>query len=268
MSQKNFVSFGDAETLMTELVTVIDNKVDKVNGKGLSTNDYTNADKSIVDGVTSALAGKVDTSSVGYANGVAELDANGRVPSSQLPSYVDDVLEYADLAHFPATGETGKIYIAEDTNKTYRWSGSDYAEISESLALGETSSTAYAGNKGKANADAISNLNALLTKTLTVVNINSTYDANTDWNIVKQGNICVMNMRNLKDIPTGWTTIGNIPVGYRPESSFYEYIYSANKNTHLGFAIYDGGEVAVNNQTDSTLSGNIYVNRNITYFTA
>ena len=124
-------------------------------GKGLSTNDYTNADKTIVDGVTSALAGKVDTSLVGSANGVAELDANGRVPSSQLPSYVDDVLEYADLAHFPATGETGKIYIAEDTNKTYRWSGSDYAEISESLALGETSSTAYAGNKGKANADAI-----------------------------------------------------------------------------------------------------------------
>lgn len=129
--------------------------VGAVAGKGLSTNDYTNADKAIVDGVTSALAGKVDTSSVGYANGVAELDANGRVPSSQLPSYVDDVLEYADLAHFPATGETGKIYIAEDTNKTYRWSGSDYAEISESLALGETSSTAYAGNKGKANADAI-----------------------------------------------------------------------------------------------------------------
>ena len=129
--------------------------VGAVAGKGLSTNDYTNTDKAIVDGVTSALAGKVDNTSVGVANGVAELDANGRVPSSQLPSYVDDVLEYADLAHFPATGETGKIYIADDTNKTYRWSGSGYAEISESLALGETSSTAYAGNKGKANADAI-----------------------------------------------------------------------------------------------------------------
>lgn len=133
-------------------------KVDKVTGKGLSTNDYDNTAKGIVDGVTSALAGKVDTSSVGSANGVAELDSNGRVPSSQLPSYVDDVLEYADLAHFPATGETGKIYIADDTNKTYRWSGSGYTEISESLALGETSSTAYAGNKGKANADAIAGI--------------------------------------------------------------------------------------------------------------
>ena len=143
------------KSIVDGVTSALAGKVDKATGKVLSSNDYTNADKGIVDGVTSALAGKVDTSSVGSANGVAELDANGRVPSSQLPSYVDDVLEYVDLAHFPATGETGKIYIAEDTNKTYRWSGSDYAEISESLALGETSSTAYAGNKGKANADAI-----------------------------------------------------------------------------------------------------------------
>lgn len=144
--------------ISTATQTALNGKVDTVVGKGLSTNDYDNTAKGIVDGVTTALAGKVSTSSVGSANGVAELDANGRVPSSQLPSYVDDVLEYADLAHFPATGETGKIYIADDTNKTYRWSGSDYTEISESLALGETSSTAYAGNKGKANADAIAGI--------------------------------------------------------------------------------------------------------------
>ena len=130
-------------------------KVDKVTGKDLSTNDYTDADKAIVDGVTTALAGKISTTEKGSNGGVAELDANGRVPSAQLPSYVDDVIEYEDLAHFPATGETGKIYIALDTNKTYRWSGTEYVEISQSLALGETSSTAYAGNKGKANADAI-----------------------------------------------------------------------------------------------------------------
>lgn len=80
---------------------------------------------------------------------------DGKVPAAQLPSYVDDVLEYASTAAFPATGESGKIYIATDTNKTYRWGGSAYVEISESLALGETASTAYAGNKGKANADAI-----------------------------------------------------------------------------------------------------------------
>ena len=73
----------------------------------------------------------------------------GKVPSSQLPSYVDDVLEFANLASFPATGESGKIYIAIDTNITYRWSGTGYAEISASLALGETPSTAYRGDRGK-----------------------------------------------------------------------------------------------------------------------
>lgn len=88
-------------------------------------------------------------------DGKADL-VDGKIPASELPSYVDDVLEYASTAVFPVTGESGKIYIATDTNKTYRWSGTGYVEISESLALGETASTAYAGNKGKANADAIS----------------------------------------------------------------------------------------------------------------
>lgn len=85
----------------------------------------------------------------GAANGVAELDSTGKVPSSQLPSYVDDVLEYNSTSAFPSTGEAGKIYVAKDTNKTYRWSGSAYVEISPSLALGETSSTAYRGDRGK-----------------------------------------------------------------------------------------------------------------------
>jgi hypothetical protein len=68
----------------------------------------------------------------GVANGYASLDATAKVPAAQLPSYVDDVLEYANLAGFPATGETAKIYVALDTNKTYRWSGSAYVEISPS----------------------------------------------------------------------------------------------------------------------------------------
>ena len=79
----------------------------------------------------------------------ADLDTNGKVPSSQLPSYVDDVLEYNGKSNFPSTGETGKIYIDIATNLTYRWSGSAYVEISPTLALGETSSTAYRGDRGK-----------------------------------------------------------------------------------------------------------------------
>lgn len=68
----------------------------------------------------------------GIANGYASLDSSGQIPSAQLPSYVDDVLEYANFANFPATGVSGKIYVTTDTNKTYRWSGSTYIEISAS----------------------------------------------------------------------------------------------------------------------------------------
>lgn len=86
--------------------------------------------------ITTALAGKADL-------------VGGKIPTSQLPSYVDDVLEYANLSAFPATGETGKIYVALNTNLTYRWGGTEYVEISKSLALGETADTAYRGDRGK-----------------------------------------------------------------------------------------------------------------------
>ena len=114
-----------------------------------------------ISGTTQIVATKDDfikSSEKGAVNGVASLDNSGKVPTAQLPSYVDDVLEYSSQSNLPTTGETGKIYVVTDTNITYRWSGSKYVEISASLALGETASTAYAGNKGKANADAIAAL--------------------------------------------------------------------------------------------------------------
>lgn len=91
----------------------------------------------------------------GHPNGLAPLDSEGKVPSTHLPSYVDDVLEYPNIGAFPADGETGKIYVALDTNLTYRWSGTQYVEISKSLAIGETATTAYPGDKGKAVADGL-----------------------------------------------------------------------------------------------------------------
>ena len=106
---------------------------------------------------------QVKRSEMGVANGVATLGGDGKVPAAQLPSYVDDVLEYENKAAFPATGETGKIYVAKDTNLTYRWGGSAYVEISVSLALGETSSTAYAGDKGKALATRLTTAEANIT---------------------------------------------------------------------------------------------------------
>lgn len=88
------------------------------------------------------LIGAEDAAQKGQPNGYAGLDGTGKVPAAQLPSFVDDALEYANLAAFPATGETGKIYIALDTNRTYRWSGSVYVEISPSDV------TAVAGKTG------------------------------------------------------------------------------------------------------------------------
>lgn len=108
----------------------------------------------------------------GQKNGLAELDSNGKVPSSQLPSYVDDVIEgyyynskfYKEESHTnEIAGESGKIYTDLGNNKTYRWSGTTYTEISASLALGETSSTAYPGDKGKANATNIKTLQGYFT---------------------------------------------------------------------------------------------------------
>ena len=77
----------------------------------------------------------------------------GTIPSENLPSYVDDVIEVENYAALPPTGEAGKIYVDKETNKTYRWGGSDYVEISASLALGETSATAFRGDYGKAAYD-------------------------------------------------------------------------------------------------------------------
>lgn len=102
------------------------------------------------ENVTNALGyTPIDESRIGAANGVASLDASGRIPASQIPGGFDNIEEYDNLAAFPTTGEEGKIYVAKDTNLTYRWTGSQYVEISPSLALGETATTAYRGDRGK-----------------------------------------------------------------------------------------------------------------------
>lgn len=110
-----------------------------------------------INELVSSVSGKQDSlgftpeniANKGNPNGYAELDGTGKVPAAQLPSYVDDVLEYANLAAFPGAGETGIIYIAVDTNIAYRWTGSAYTAMSSNLALGETSATAYRGDRGK-----------------------------------------------------------------------------------------------------------------------
>lgn len=101
----------------------------------------TTTELNYVDGVTSSIQtqidGKLSTSLKGAASGLAELDSSGLVPTSQLPSYVDDVLEYTNASSFPGTGETGKIYVALDTNDIYRWSGSAYVKVSDAVSTSD-----------------------------------------------------------------------------------------------------------------------------------
>lgn len=154
--------------------------------------------------ITNSLNAFISTK--GQPGGLAELDSTGKVPAAQLPSYVDDVLEFSTKAQFPQIGETGKIYVSKDTNLTYRWTGTQYLEISQSLALGETPSTAYPGDKGKANRDALNSMPTKITSYLTpttstgeLVKINYKYAAKDGLNYgpLQDDNI---------DIPSATTT--------------------------------------------------------------
>lgn len=107
--------------------------ISALQAKAESTHDHTLAQ---IVGLVAALAAKADL-------------VDGKVPADQLPGFVDDVVEYAAVSNFPATGESGKIYVATGTNKSYRWSGTAYVEIAGGVALGETSATAYRGDRGK-----------------------------------------------------------------------------------------------------------------------
>ncbi len=149
----------------TQVGAIIDGKIagkaDKtttINGKPLSNN--------VTLGATDVQA--IPALQKGTANGVATLGTDGKVPAAQLPSYVDDIIDgylhtdgkfYKEAAHTTAiVGESGKVYVDLTTNKTYRWSSTTFVPIGSDLALGETASTAYAGNKGKANADEIAKI--------------------------------------------------------------------------------------------------------------
>lgn len=173
---------GDITDIQADIVDInieLGNKVDKVAGKGLSTNDFDNTYKTKLDGIEAGAEVNVNAdwnATTGDAqilnkpteftpaphthpiSDIIDLETtleskadlvDGKVPASQLPSFVDDVIEVANYASLPAVGDAGVIYVTLDDNKTYRWGGSTYVEISPSLALGETSETAYRGDRGK-----------------------------------------------------------------------------------------------------------------------
>lgn len=134
----------DLQQALDDRFSLSGNNADDI-GEG-DTNKFLTADERTA---ITEIPSKQDVSEKGQADGYAELDSSGLVPTAQLPSYVDDVVTAANFAALPVTGEVGKIYVTLDDNLTYRWNGSGYTEISASLALGETSATAYRGDRGK-----------------------------------------------------------------------------------------------------------------------
>lgn len=141
--------------------------------------DYTQEDSWILIGDTSAISNQLQDliNSKGSANGIASLDEQGVVPSAQLPSYVDDVIDvYAtydksaegvlsNIQLFsnqekttPITPESGKIYIDVEGNYQFRWTGTIYTTVGAPTVLGEVTGTAYDGGKGKALSDKINKM--------------------------------------------------------------------------------------------------------------
>lgn len=148
-----FKKLADAITENEETIETLNSLVNEIKAAIAGSSDLPDAANNIIK----QLGEKIPASEKGAASGVAELDTTGKVPVSQLPSYVDDVITgylsddkfYEEESHTTViTGEDSKIYVDKVTNKTYRWSGSAFVEISASLALGETDATAYRGDRG------------------------------------------------------------------------------------------------------------------------
>ena len=151
------------------------------------------------------------SSLIGQNGGIAELDENGLVPASRLPSYVDDVLEYSSRSNFPIKGETGKIYVDLYTNITYRWGGSEYVEISASLALGTTDSTAYRGDWGAENRTDINTIKANYVSTSGTLT-NNTIILGNGSKTVKGSGVTVSDTVSPNDttIPTGQAVLNYV----------------------------------------------------------
>ena len=147
-------------TLSANSTNPVQNKVIKSALDGKSNTGHTHVKADITDFPTSMPASDVylwakQSSKPSYT--ISEVSGNlpasrinGTIAAVNLPSYVDDVLEYASFSQFPTAGESGKIYTALDTNKIYRWSGSAYVVISETVALGTTHSSAGYGDESRA----------------------------------------------------------------------------------------------------------------------
>jgi hypothetical protein len=183
-----------------------------------------------ISGITSAnVTGALgytpeNSANRGVANGYASLNSSGQIPSTQLPSYVDDVLEAANLAAFPASGETGKIYVALDTNKTYRWSGSAYVYITSGAV------------------DSVAGKTGVVTLTNSDVGLGSVENKSS---ATIRGEITSSNVT---------TALGFTPYNSTNPSGYITGITSSNVTTALGFTPYNATNPS-GYITSSALSG-------------
>lgn len=148
----------------------------------------------------------IPSSQKGAPNGVATLDSSGLVSTSQLPSYVDDVLEYASLPNFPAEGEVAKIYVAIDTNKIYRWSGSAYIEISPTAGNADTATKLSTPRTIAASGDASWSVSfdgsVNVSEPLTLSNTGVTAGTYTKVTVDSKGRVTVGSHLDASDIPS------------------------------------------------------------------
>lgn len=172
------IALGLDGTLTSFVQDLVDQKtLDSFDGySDLATKAYVDGEiEDLNDRLTNVESGGIARAEMGVAGGVATLDpVTGKVPNSQLPSYVDDVLEAADFASLPEEGEGGKIYVTIDNGNVYRWTGSAYLRINDAVSTAETATkletarsiTLDGAVSGTANFDGTANITITTTSTL------------------------------------------------------------------------------------------------------
>ena len=214
-----------------------------INGKALSANVTLKASD----------IGAVDEGMIGVAGGVAGLDDSGKISATNLPSYVDDVLEYSAKANFPTTGETGKIYVDTTTNLSYRWSGSAYVEISGGIALGETSATAYRGDRGKIAYEHSQQTHAPANAEANVQSDWNDTDTTSDAYIKNKPTSMPANGGNAATV-NGHTVGVDVPA----DAKFTDTVYTLpNASTNVLGGVKIGSNISVNNGVVSVTKDNV-----------
>ena len=248
----SFEGVLSTETTLDEALTTIDS-LSKDDISGLENIDNTSdADKPISDAtqtelnnLSDSLGDKEDISNKGVANGYASLDSNGTVPSSQLPSYVDDVLEYSDLENFPTTGESGKIYIDASTSKTYRWSGTQY------VVMADTGVTSIDGQGGDITLKTINGTDLKGSGDIQIDGLVTSVNGETGDVIIEAGGGGDVSLSGTNLITTDSSTSGdnNVLLGYQSGTSI-----TGNSNIGVGAYTLDinssgNNNVAIGQQT-------------------